>query len=69
MYLGNIHDTERQALPVKVMTYEYDHDYTVDEVIKAQEGLSPESPELYRRLYCYNADRVVHLQQILLIMK
>jgi len=65
MYLGNIHDTERQALPVKVMTYEYDHDYTVDEVLKAQDGLSPESPELYRRLYCYNPDRIEHLKKIL----
>jgi superfamily II DNA or RNA helicase len=69
IYLGNIHDTEKQALPVKVITYEYDHDYTVDEVIKAQDGLSPESPELYRRLYCYNPDRVDHLKQILLHLK
>jgi superfamily II DNA or RNA helicase len=69
MYLWNIHDTERQALPVKVYTYEYDYDYTIDEVIKAQSGLSPESPELYRRLYCYNPHRIGHLEQIILYLK
>ena len=69
MYLWSVHDTEKQALPVKVYTYEYDYDYTVDEVIKAQTGLSPESPELYRRLYCYNPHRVGHLEQILLHLK
>lgn len=69
MYLWEIHDTERQALPVKVLTYEYVFDYDAEQVIKAQDGLAPDSPEIYRRLYCANEDRIDHLKRILVYLR
>ena len=65
MLLGNIYDTWLQSLPVKVITYEYKYDYPIDVVMKASEGLAPESPELQRRLVCQNVDRISHLSLVI----
>lgn len=69
LFVWHIRDTESQALPVKVLTYEYEYSYTAEQVIKAQEWLSPDSPELYRRLYCYNEDRIEHLNRVIQYLK
>lgn len=64
-YFGEVYNTEVQALPVTILSYEYEYDYSAQEVIKASEWLSPDSPELYRRLYCANTERTGTLNKIL----
>jgi len=65
----NIYDTEKQSLPVKVLTYDYQYNYSISEFMKAQEWLPPDSPEVYRRLYWQNIDRVEHLEIIISELK
>jgi hypothetical protein len=50
MFFGNILNTQKQALPVEVYEHKYKFEYSADAVVKAQEGIAPTSPELYRRL-------------------
>lgn len=68
MYVWEIHNTHMQALDVTVYTHEYKYNYSGAEVIAAQEWLSPESPEIYRRLYTANEARVKELELILKII-
>lgn len=49
-YFGNYIDLQKEALPVKVLTYQYSSRYSIQEFIKASEWLDPESPEVLRRL-------------------
>lgn len=49
-YFWNFIDLQREALPVKVLTYQYKSSYSMEEFIKASEWLDPESPEVLRRL-------------------
>lgn len=61
MFFWNVYDTEKQALDVEIFFYEYKYDYSIEEVMSAREWLAPDSPELSRRLYCSNSNRVEHL--------
>ncbi len=61
----NIYDTKKQSLPVKVFKYPYHYNYSLEEIRKAWEWLAPESPEIYRRLYIANQDRLVHIWGII----
>lgn len=65
MYFWTIYDTQKQSLPVHVIEYDYDYNYNIEEIMKSQEGLSPESPEFYRRLYSINDDRTNKLDLII----
>ena len=64
-YFGSVFDTEKQSLPVHVLKYDYQYNYSIEEISKSQEWLSPESPEFYRRLYAINDDRTNHLSSII----
>ena len=64
--LGNIYDTKKQALPIKVLYYDYNYSYNQKETQKAMQWLSPDSPEILRRLVINNDDRT---QKLTLIIK
>lgn len=49
-YFWSFLDLQKEALPVKVLTYQYNSRYSIQEFIKASEWLDPESPEVLRRL-------------------
>lgn len=65
MMFGNIHDTKITALPVRVIKYDYKYNYSAKEFIEAGKWLPPDSPEMYRRLYGKNLDRVSKLSGII----
>lgn len=56
-YFNIIYDTGLKSLGVKILTYKYTCNYWLEEFMKASEWLSPESPEVYRRLFANNEDR------------
>ncbi len=58
-------DTEQKALPIKVYEYKYRYEYDQEEVVKAADGISSTSPEIYRRLFIGNKDRYEHLSMII----
>lgn len=65
MVFGNLYDTKQQSLPVKVEVYNYEYTYNMDEVMTSQKWLSPESPEIFRRLMIHNTDRTKRLKDLL----
>ncbi len=69
MFFGNIIDTHKQALPVEVYEHKYKSEYDIDEVVEAQKGISPISPELYRRLIIGNEQRYDELELMIMNMQ
>lgn len=63
-YFHKIYDTGLESLPVKVLTYKYKHNYTMQDYLKACEWFDPESPEVSRRLINANEDRLKHIKKI-----
>ena len=65
MFFWNILDTQKQALPVEVYEHKFKYEYNEEAVIKAQEGIAPTSPELYRRLVMGNDTRYDELALVI----
>lgn len=57
----NIYNTWLKSLPIKIFHYTYKYDYSIKEIMEAQKWYAPDSPEIQRRLYINNRDRLVHL--------
>lgn len=64
LYFQKIYSTWLESLPVKVLTYKYFHKYSMDDYMKACEGLEPESPEVLRRLVNANEDRLQEIKKV-----
>lgn len=64
-YFNDIYGTGLASLPVRVGTYVYKHDYTMEEYIKATEWVNPESPEVLRNLINANEERIQELKKVL----
>lgn len=64
LYFQKIYDTGLKSLPVRVLTHKYRHRYTMDDFMKASEGLEPESPEVLRRLVNANDDKIFDLKNV-----
>ena len=64
-YFGNFLDLNIEALPVKVLTHRVSYEYTMEDMIKASEGLNPETPEVYRRLVNSNIQKIKDLRLVL----
>jgi hypothetical protein len=65
MFIWNVYDTNKQSLPVRILKYQFDYNYSIEESMKAQKWLAPDSPEFYRRLYWNNDTRNLHLKNII----
>ena len=63
-YFQKIYDTGLESLPVKILTYRYNHTYTMNDYMKACEWLEPESPEVLRRLVNSNEDRLQEIKKV-----
>ena len=55
--IGWYYNTKQEALPVKVLVYRYEYEYSIEDYIKAQEWYAPDSPEIIRKLLIYNTNR------------
>ena len=64
-YFGNFLDLNIEALPVRVLTHRVSYEYTMEDMIKASEGLNPETPEVYRRLVNSNIQKIKDLRLVL----
>lgn len=65
MFFGNMLDTNKKALPIKVFEYKYKYEYSKEDVVKVVEDMSTTSPEVYRRLIINNKERYEHLAMII----
>lgn len=63
-YFQKIYNTWLESLPVKVLTHKYFHNYSINDYIKACEGLEPESPEALRRLVNANEERLQEIKKV-----
>lgn len=68
LYFQKIYETWLKSLPVTVLTTKYRHIYTMNDYMKACEGLEPESPEVLRRLVNANDDKIFHLKNVITIL-
>lgn len=64
LYFQKIYSTWLESLPVKILTYRYNHTYTMNDYMKACEWLEPESPEVLRRLVNANEDRLQEIKKV-----
>jgi hypothetical protein len=59
------YNTWEEAAPVRVISYRYEYDYTIDELLKAWEWYAPDSTETNRKLLINNNNRIETLLLLL----
>lgn len=60
--------TDLKSLPVEVFIHRFHHTYTMEDMMRASEGLNPESVEVQRRLLNNNLTRIEELKKVIVYL-
>lgn len=65
VYFEYTYWTDLESLPVEVFVHRFHHTYTMEDMMRASDGLNPESVEVQRRLLNGNPARIEELKKVI----